>query len=108
MDTLAWTFLAFLSLVAFAVGLCAWLLTKATRKRSPQSRSADGVWQTEIETQLADLESRVAALSSSLRKLHGRTSKREMRDPELSAESDDDVEARRNRLRIKAGLIRAT
>jgi hypothetical protein len=70
-------------------------------KRSRRSSSAEDAWRIEYDSELADLKSSVAGLSSTLRKLHGRESQRLRRDlPESESPSSD-----KNELRRKYGIL---
>lgn len=102
-----WTFLLMLCCVGIALGYCASRLIKRTPRRSGQSSSADPVWRGEVDQELADLDSRVTGLSSTLRKLHGRESTRQARSsPEASPPEAFNLEAERARLRRLAGVVK--
>lgn len=82
----ALTPLAALAVAAFFY----WRSTKQTRARSERPSIADPAWRGEVDAQLADIESRLAGLSSTLRKLHGRESQRTRRDSSASTPQDKD------------------
>lgn len=92
----AWTLAAFLLLAAVAGWSWRWRSTRTTRARSPRTSFAGDVWQTEVDAALADLASQISGLSSTLRKLHGRESQRQRRDPgEASTLGNEKDELRR-------------
>jgi len=79
-----------------------WRSTPATRKHSERSPIADPAWRGEVDAQLADIESRLAGLSSTLRKLHGRESQRTRRDsPALPASDKDELRRQYGILPVK-------
>lgn len=99
-EAVQWILLLMPSLALVVLGFYFWHSTTPTRARSATRSGAVTVWQSEVDAQLADIESRVAGLSSTLRKLHGRESQRSRRDsPEPSPETD------KLALRRKYGIV---
>jgi hypothetical protein len=80
----------------------------STRAGSRRPSSADDVWRSEIDQELADLKSLVRGLSSTLRRLEGRESARQRRSQPSSSPAPSDPDqavALKQRLREEYGLV---
>jgi len=95
-----WILLATPLVALLAAAFLYWHSTNSTHSTSRPSHSADPAWRGEVDEQLADIESRLAGLSSTLRKLHGRESQRTRRDSAASSPSMD-----KDALRRQYGLV---
>ena len=78
-----------------AATLCVLSWIKATQKPSRGSSSADNVWRTEVDTQIAELQSRVELFSAALKRIEGRQSARARKETETPAATDKDAWRRR-------------
>lgn len=90
-----WIFPLLLSCAVVVSAFFALRSTRQTPTRYRPSASADPAWCAEVDAQLADIESRLVGLSSTLRKLHGRESARSARAAPPTVPASDKDELRR-------------
>lgn len=105
MEYLPWIYIAGLFIAALAGTF--WLsrsLNWTRRASRPRSSAENATWQTEIDSHLAEIDSRIRGLSSTLRRLDARESMRSNRQPKNDTPPEATASAKAE-WRKRAGIL---